>query len=494
MVDLSKPITIKPGISITEELENILAHEPVSSILVEAGAGTGKTTSLVEYTKKWWKYKALYLSFNASVAKEAKMRFPAHVTAMTAHGYAYRALNVGKYKSRLVGRIRKPHIREAKINLNTPYLTEDQMIKAVLNGIENYTNDAGSILKAKHCKLDFVPRQTQEKIMPIIGKAIKSFVDYENGNLPFTHDCYLKNLEINGQMGAEYDYIMVDEAQDLNPILLSLIKRSGRPLIVVGDRKQSIYAFRGSVDAMSEIEAPRLPLTQSWRFGAPVDKLANHILSKTIKKTEFQIKGKPDKKTEIVIYEGLAERNSLILSRTNSRLFEGLIGLKKPFHVIGGFEFMATQLLSALALLLGKRQDIKDQLVMSYRTWSEMVKDSEEGDDPEVRRIVNIIEDYGLELPNIIERLRGLHKEYRAQAYITLSTAHKAKGLEESNVIILDDFPSIAELQAKKIEKKITNIEYDQELHLMYVAVTRAMDKLNLPISMYESFKKVIED
>ena len=493
MINLKAPLPQAKGLTYTPEMTAIMNHEPVSDLVVEAGAGSGKTTLLVEYAKKW-KLRALYISFNKAIALEAGRRFPDLVDPMTAHSYAFKAMKVGRHASRLKAKIRRQDLRDNNIDLNNPFMSEDKMIKAVLAGIANFTNDAGDMLTATHCGLGYVPKPTQDRVMPIIAKAVLQFVNYEESGLPFTHDCYLKQLEMHGQMGKEYDYIMVDEAQDLNPILLSLITRSNRPLIIVGDRKQSIYAFRGSIDAMAEIDAPRLPLSQSWRFGAPVDKLANHILSYTSEPPEWKLRGRPEHETKITEYNGRAPAHSLILSRTNGRLFEGLVNITVPFHVIGGFETIANQLLSALALSKGERGKIYDPLIQGYQNWGQLKSDAENDDDPEIRRIVKIIEEYGSEIVTILARLEKLSCQHQGQAHITMSTAHKAKGLEANSVVVLDDFATPSELYARRSEKKISEVEYDQEFHLLYVTMTRAIDNLMLSTPLYNAFEDIIED
>jgi superfamily I DNA/RNA helicase len=63
-----------------------------------------------------------------------------------------------------------------------------------------------------------------------------------------------------------------------------------------------------------------------------------------------------------------------------------------------------------------------------------------------------------------------------------LATAHKAKGLEWPRVRLADDFPSLEELDALDQDGLLclTPEERDQELHLLYVAVTRARQQLEL--------------
>jgi hypothetical protein len=242
---------------------------------------------------------------------------------------------------------------------------------------------------------------------------------------------------------------------------------------------------------MKKIEGPRLPLSQSWRFGSPVDALANHILTYPKSKPTWPIQGRPGHTTKIELYTGQAPAKSFILARTNARLFQGLVGITVPFHVAGGFETIASQLLSALALSQNDRKNVRDSLIQQFNNWDAMVEEGE-SDDMEIKRLVKIVSEYGNEIPIIIERLRKIHCPKAADATIVLSTAHKAKGLEAKTVIILDDFPTPAELQARRIEQKISTLDYDQEFHLAYVAVTRGMDRLLLASNLWEAYKNVI--
>jgi len=57
---------------------------------VIAFAGTGKTTTLYEYTRIRPHLSFLYVAFNKSVQLEAASKFPNNVTCMTAHGLAWK--------------------------------------------------------------------------------------------------------------------------------------------------------------------------------------------------------------------------------------------------------------------------------------------------------------------------------------------------------------------------------------------------------------------
>jgi hypothetical protein len=68
----------------------------------------------------------------------------------------------------------------------------------------------------------------------------------------------------------------------------------------------------------------------------------------------------------------------------------------------------------------------------------------------------------------------------RQAAERVLATAHKAKGLEWPRVQLASDFPRLEELHALDQDglPHLTPEERDQELHLLYVAVTRARQQL----------------
>lgn len=492
-IDLTGEAPVVGAREHTDEQKAILAQPPTSTIIVDAAAGTGKTSTLADYARRWNKHRGLYLAFNKPAADDAQSRFPPWVRAQTVHSFAYHALGVSKHKDRMIGRLRRQTIYQAGIDVHSEYLSPDRMIRCILDGINNFCSEGGAELLPVHCGLDKSPLRVQEAVMPRIAAAIKRFINYETSGLPFTHDIYLKNFELFGKIGDAYDYVMVDEAQDSNGVTLSIAQKSGLPVLLIGDDRQSIYAFRGAINAMSKVEAPRFPLSMSWRFGPEVAALANHILSHSETPPTLIVRGRPDRKTEIERYNGKAPSRSFLLARTNGRLLEGLTSIppNTTFHVAGGFDVLAGQMLSALALSKNDQKNVKDSYVRSFMHWEEL-KDEADHDDPDARKLVKIVSDYGDQIPEIIERLRAQHRVHHQDAQILLSTAHKAKGLESDCVIILDDFSTPRELRARVIEDKMTEQDYEQELNLLYVACTRARYRLLLCANLYDDFAHVI--
>jgi superfamily I DNA/RNA helicase len=98
--------------------------------------------------------------------------------------------------------------------------------------------------------------QVREFLIPTMRKIWKDLVD-PNGQLQFHHDHYLKIWALTSPV-IPVDFILFDEAQDADPVMLSVI--SGQPsaqLVLVGDSEQQIYQWRGAVNALKQLEFER---------------------------------------------------------------------------------------------------------------------------------------------------------------------------------------------------------------------------------------------
>jgi superfamily I DNA/RNA helicase len=65
----------------------------------------------------------------------------------------------------------------------------------------------------------------------------------------------------NPKPQLNYDFVLVDEAQDTNEAVLSVLRLQDSHLTLVGDRHQQIYEWRGAINAMASVENRR----RSWR-------------------------------------------------------------------------------------------------------------------------------------------------------------------------------------------------------------------------------------
>ncbi|MDH2406059.1 UvrD-helicase domain-containing protein [Bradyrhizobium sp. SSUT18] len=77
--------------------------------------------------------------------------------------------------------------------------------------------------------------------------------------MPLGHDGYLKLWALSSHAIAA-DFILLDEAQDTNPVVLDVLRKQPAQMIYVGDKYQQIYEWRGAVNAMEKIETQADPL------------------------------------------------------------------------------------------------------------------------------------------------------------------------------------------------------------------------------------------
>jgi superfamily I DNA/RNA helicase len=96
--------------------------------------------------------------------------------------------------------------------------------------------------------------------------------------MPLGHDGYLK-LWAMSEPELSFEYILLDEAQDTNPVVLDVLMKQPAQLVYVGDKHQQIYEWRGAINAMEQITGLQESyLTQSFRFGQAIADAASLVL------------------------------------------------------------------------------------------------------------------------------------------------------------------------------------------------------------------------
>src|SRR4051812_21845019 len=179
--------------------------------------------------------------------------------------------------------------------------------------------------------------------------------------------------------------LYLDEAQDANPVTLAILEAQGRPTVWVGDPWQSVYRFRGSVNALRMIAAPQRHLSRSWRFGEELAGVARAILARTSEPPAVPLRGDPGIATTL----GPARPPCAVLCRTNAGLFEAAVRGRDRVHVVGGLEPLARLVLGGWGLYLGEPAPEVPALAR-FRGWDELLEEAEEGRDPELRFLVRV--------------------------------------------------------------------------------------------------------
>ncbi|NTV82883.1 MAG: ATP-binding domain-containing protein, partial [Bacteroidales bacterium] len=106
--------------------------------------------------------------------------------------------------------------------------------------------------------------------------------------------------------------------------------------------------------------------------------------------------------------------------------------------------------------------------------------------DVQLAMMVEIVREYGYQIPQIIRELKAKHVENdeKEKAEMIFSTVHRCKGMEYDSVQIVNDFITEEKLEKTKTDAKqeeINKAKLNEEINLLYVAVTRAKNRLYIP-------------
>lgn len=455
------------------------------SLVIEAGAGTGKTSTLRLLAQSTPR-KGQYIAFNKAIVVEAESKMPGTVNCSTAHSLAYRA--VGKqFGTRLrTSQRMRAHDIARMVGLDAMVVTTEMGRKPLAAGflaglanraISRFCQTADPAPTAKHVPyVDGIDlphsdgRRRYENndlvaaaVADVLPAMWKDLTD-PHGRLPYKHEHYLKAWQLRGPK-IDADYILFDEAQDANPVMRAIVMAQTHAQIVwVGDSQQQIYAWNGAVNALAAVEgAERSFLSQSFRFGPEVAGVANIVLGWL--DAELRLVGSPD--IASVVAE-VAEPDA-ILCRTNAKALDTLLGHQASgykVHLVGGGKDIVDFAKGARDLMAGRKSYLAD--LACFDTWSEVteyVRNDAEGSD--LRMLVQLVEEYGVDV--ILAALGNMVPE--AAADVVVSTAHRAKGREWNSVQLAEDLGS----------KPEEGLPGEDELRLLYVAATRA--RLELDVS-----------
>jgi hypothetical protein len=446
-----------------------------------AVAGAGKTTTLRLMAESAPK-RLLYLAFNRSVKEEAERKFPKNVEVKTLHGLAFGRVVKGKGAMEAKfrageGQVRPYHVLEA-LNLRDPILAlviRDTLGRFIRSGEARPKEEHIPVeYRAKRKLLDPKRWANEAKFILRATKRLWKKMKDPEDPFPLSHDGYVRIWVERGGNLKGWDGVLVDEAQDLDPLFLGLLERHKGLLqrVYVGDPRQQIYGWRGAVNAMDRLDAPASTLTWSFRFG---DTLGEAVRLLTAKSTggSIPVVGKAPWETRVDL--GLPELPFTILTRTNVGAIRAVV-LHHDLHggrvhVVGGVEELCWLLEDVAALKEGGERPRPHPELVGVRTWEELEELA--GVSPQIKVLLELVKEADpYSLADYLRRTQVPAHEAR----LVVSTAHKAKGREWDRVLLWDDFPTWWEEGWAPF-----GVELDpEEENLFYVAMTRARRHLSL--------------
>ena len=483
--------------------EQLIVSKLDSNAKVNAGAGSGKTTTIIEFVKnKDPKSKILYLVFNKSAKEDAQSKFLKrgvyNVQIETAHSLAYSVIVRGRgYKVNHNDYKAQDLVEMLSINITDPENNANFIIATHLKKMMSmYCNSA--IVKLSD--LDYISTLINPKARGIVSRhidyLIEKFKEYwtlmDKKKIEITHDFYLKKYQLSKPV-LNMDYICFDEGQDSSEVMLDIFSKQKAIKIIVGDTHQQIYSWRYAVNSLDKMDYDTYYLSNSFRFGRGIAALANSVLGlKQILCPGIEIKP----------INGLGEfdthKTHAVIARTNITLLIKAIeycgksnDIERVFFEgnLSSYTYASegTSLYDVLNLFLNKRSYIKDPFIRDeISSFSELEEFVESVEDGSTKMLIDIVKEYGASIPVIIKQIKEKNVQLKEEAQIIFTTVHKSKGIEYDSVEICNDFiteSAIRKLINDKSPDELNNISagIQEEINMLYVALTRSKNKLYIP-------------
>jgi len=132
---------------------------------------------------------------------------------------------------------------------------------------------------------------------------------------------------------------------------------------------------------------------------------------------------------------------------------------------------------------------IRDKLIKTMRNIEELEDYIAKTEDVQLAMMVEIVREYGNNIPGIIKTIKEKHvdNDDKEKAEMIFSTVHRCKGMEYDAIQLVNDFISEEKLEKLLQDKNSTEInstKLNEEINLLYVAVTRTKNSLHIPSSL----------
>lgn len=468
------------GIIPTGEQNNVInCGMTGDDVKVQAPAGSGKTYTLEALSNELHPKQGLYLAFNKAIADSAATKFGTHVDCRTGHSLAYRGVG-WKYRERLGQKMTGMLIaKSCEIGDTSVLPTPASKGYMLIDALRRFCYSDDIRPEIQHMPIvkgpfsDEEVAQIRKEAIPFVRAIWEEVLDVK-GHLPITHDNYLKAWALSNPQ-LDKNFILFDEAQDANPVILGVVNRQKRTQnIFVGDAYQQIYSWRGAINAMQKIETDHhCFITQSFRFGHAIADMANKVLGSYMPPSERPpaIIGFPEKESLVTINR--IEDPDVIICRTNAGVITNVfknLEMGKKVYVQGGVQNIINLLKGAQDLQNGRRSFVPDLAL--FHNWAEVVECSETESGVDLRSLVRMISEHGI--PKLLEALNCVHSHHFGSD-ITITTGHKCKGLEWEKVKLFNDF-----LFPEKDETGRLRRLPQGEINILYVALTRALSVLDI--------------
>ncbi|MCI8682860.1 MAG: ATP-dependent helicase [Lachnospiraceae bacterium] len=314
-------------------------------MLVLAGPGSGKTTVITERTRRLISSQGidpshiLVITFTKAAASEMKERFhrlmgqkKVPVTFGTFHAVFFQILKhaYGFHGGNIIREEQRfQFMKEMIQNMRLEYEDENEFAGDLLGEISLMKNTGVSL---EH----YYPKNCGKEIFEQIYRGYDSrmkqhrLIDFDD-MLVYCYELFDQRKDILSAWQNKYQYILIDEFQDINRLQFDIVKMLALPennLFVVGDDDQSIYRFRGAKPELmlgfekAYPKAARVLLDINYRSCPSVVEASLRLISHNQKRFEKKIRPRRDRDdrepkqgTEYFLWENQQQEGKAIIEQ-----------------------------------------------------------------------------------------------------------------------------------------------------------------------------------
>lgn len=452
-------------------------------LLVRAKAGTGKTSLQIEHARRKPHLRFLYVTFGKANQEDAAARFPANVITKTSHGLAWEVggqfKKTGKQGELFPSQLAKAYsipmafARHLRETLHNFMVSADAEI--LPSHVPSMIPAADKPKAVQWAELVWADLQRLRQWSRGCGESQAERAEFlDTTPLRMPHDGYLKLWAMtNPELHHRYNEILLDEYQDTNPVFAAVILRQTCPVRLAGDDFQSIFGFRGAYNAFDAAQFDEVvTISESHRFGPAIAQLATMLLREFAGEQEPVRSSRSDLATR---FEVDRTQPYAIIGRTNARLFASAVALlgSKRLHFVGGVdEYPFDKLVEVHHLRANTGALLRDPLISAFASFAQLEAYAQDTDDKEIHSLISVAKQYGDQIPSLVSQIKAACVDKIEDADVALLTAHRSKGLEFPQLVLLSDFHNL--ITDGGLPLVLDTPELRQELHLLYVALTRA--------------------